>query len=66
LPHRSCGFGSPEGCSLDFLFRFASRQNEKQAGRHVKNIKQFYSTIIALTTDWHYTLKLIDKYERFE
>jgi hypothetical protein len=24
------------GCSLDFLFRFASRQNEKQGGRRVR------------------------------
>ncbi|WP_044215348.1 hypothetical protein [Dysgonomonas gadei] len=26
----------PGGCSLDFLFRFASRQNEKQAGWRVR------------------------------
>ena len=39
------------GCSLDFLFRFASRQNEKQDGRRVRKIEQFYTTIITLTTD---------------
>jgi hypothetical protein len=34
------------GCSLDFLFRFASRQNEKHASRRVRKIEHISKTIV--------------------
>ena len=58
--------GRQRDAALIFVTFYQEKVKKNKPAGALEKIERFYPTIITLTTDWHYTLKLIDKYERFE